>query len=106
MVASLALATAIVLPHAVGTQPASAAVDYTPWACGSVRHGHGGASAFVSLTSSVLGCGAKVALRCWTGEKLTGVMLGPLAFTGQTSSRNCPVGYIYFSHGWQMGTGW
>lgn len=106
MVVSLALMAAIVVPQAVGTAPAGAAVDYVPWACGTVKHSHGGASAVIALKSTVLGCGAKVALRCVSGGSVSGWLYGPLAYTGQISSRNCPVGMVYLQHGWLMGTGW
>ena len=41
---------------------------------------------------TVLGCGMKVAIKCSPPQ--TGLLLGNLAYTGQTSSRNCPAGSL------------
>jgi hypothetical protein len=92
------LMTGSALP--IGSQVAEA---YDAWNCGTVTHSYPVAAGSASLSSTVYGCGTKVAIRC--NPPQTGILLGNLAWTGQTSSRNCPAGVVNY-RGHQLGTGW
>ncbi len=46
----------------------------------------------------------KMAIKCSPPQ--TGLLLGNLAYTGQTSSRNCPAGSLVNYRGHQLGTNW
>ncbi len=60
------IATAAVVLGAI--PPAGAAAGtveaYSPWNCGSVTHSYPAAAGSASLSSTVLGCGMKVAIEC------------------------------------------
>lgn len=88
------------LPIAGGT---AEAVTY--WNCGTVTHAYPAASGSASLSSTVLGCGVKVAIKC-TPPLDVNWLVGDLAYTGQTSTKNCAVGKVVSLRGHYLGTGW
>ena len=75
-----------------------------PWNCGTMTHSYRAAAGSASLSSTVLGCGMKVAIKCSPPQ--TGLMLGNPAYSGQTSSRNCPAGSLVNYRGQLLGTNW
>ena len=98
-IAAVVLGTVPVVGATAGTVEA-----YTAWNRGTVTHSYPAAAGSASLSSTVLGCGMKVAIKCSPPQ--TGLLLGNLAYTGQTSSRNCPAGSLVNYRCHQLGTNW